>query len=135
MIALSETFRAATRAPFAAGENVTLIVQLALTAKVVPQVAATWAKSPAFAPVNVMLEIVKVVLRLFLTVIVFAGLVVPTVRVWKVKVDGLTDTGAIPVPVKPTDCGVLFALSVIVSAALLDPDVRGANVTPILQDE
>ena len=135
VIALSATSSTATRVPFAVGVNVILTVQFALAASVVPQVVADWAKSPAFAPVNVMPEIVRVVLRLFLTVIFFAVLVVPTVWAVKVKLDGVTDTGAIPVPVKLTDCGLLFALSVTVSDAVFAPGVTGAKVTPILQDE
>ncbi len=135
VIALSATSNTATRAPFAVGVNVILTAQLAPAASVVPQVIADWAKSPAFAPVNVMPEIVRVVLRLFLTVIFFAVLVVPTVWAAKVKLDGVTDTGGVPVPVKLTDCGLLLALSVIVSAAVFAPGVTGANVTLILQDE
>lgn len=120
--------------PFALGVKVILTVQLAPAAKVVPQVVADWAKSPALAPVTVMLEIVNVVLRLFLTVTFFGGLVVPTFCAAKVNFDGVTDTGRTPAPVKLTDCGLLFALSVIVNEAVFAPVVRGANVTLILQD-
>jgi hypothetical protein len=80
-------------------------------------------------------ETVSIVLRLFLTVMFFAVLVVPTFWEANVKLAGVTSTGTIPVPVKLTACGLLFALSVIVSAALFAPGVAGANVTLILQDE
>jgi len=135
VIALSATSSTAARAPFAVGLNVTLTVHFAPAAKVAPQVVADWLKSPAFVPVNVLPDIVRAVGRLFLIVTIFAVLVVPTVWAAKVRLDGVTDTGAIPVPVKLTDCGLLFAPSVIVSAAVFAPGVTGANVTLILQDE
>ena len=132
MSAISST---ATRVPFAVGLNVMLTVHFAPAAKVAPQVVADCPKSPALAPVNELPDIVRVVERLFLMVTIFAALVVPTVWAANVKLDGVTDTGAIPVPVKLTDCGLLFAPSVIVRAAVFAPAVTGANVTLILQDE
>ena len=80
-------------------------------------------------------DIVRAVARLFFTVTVFAALVVPTVWEGKVRLDGVTDTCTTPVPVKLSDCGLLFALSVMVSVADFAPDVAGAKVTLILQDE
>jgi hypothetical protein len=62
----------------AVGVNVTLTVQLASAAKVARQVVADSAKSPAFAPVKVRLDIVSAVVRLFLMVTFFAALVDPT---------------------------------------------------------
>jgi hypothetical protein len=135
VVALSATSSAATRAPVADGVNVTLTVQLAFAAKAAGQVVADSAKSPASAPVNVTPDIVSVVLRLFLTVTFFAALVVPTFWGAKVRLDGVTDTGTTPVPVKVTDCGLLFALSEIVSAAVFAPGVTGSKVTLILHDE
>jgi hypothetical protein len=78
VIALSLIFSTATRLPFAVGVNVILTVQLLPAASVVPQVVADWAKSPAFAPVNVLPDILRVVGRLFLIVTIFAALLVPT---------------------------------------------------------
>jgi len=135
VLALSETSSTATREPFAVGVNVMPTVQLAPAASVGPQVFTDWPKSPGFVPVKVIPEIVKVVGRLFLTVIFFAGLVVPTARAGNVTLDGVTDTGTIPVPVRFTNCGLLFALSVIVRAAVFAPVVTGAKVTLILHDE
>jgi hypothetical protein len=79
VLALSVTLRVALLAPVAEGLNSTLTVQLAPVARLVPQVVADCRKSPAFVPVNVKLRPVSVLARLFLTVTVFAALVVPTV--------------------------------------------------------
>ena len=57
--ALSLMLTLAVRTPFAVGVKVTLIWQLALLAKVVPQLLF-WAKSPALAPVMATPEIVSV---------------------------------------------------------------------------
>jgi len=67
----------AVRVPAAVGRNVTLIVQLALTASVEPQVVVR-AKSPEFVPVIVMPVIDIVALPLLRRVIVLAALVVFT---------------------------------------------------------
>jgi len=65
----------AVRVPAAVGRNVTLIVQLALTASVEPQVVVR-AKSPEFVPVIVMPVIDIVALPLLRRVIVLTALVV-----------------------------------------------------------
>jgi hypothetical protein len=54
------TVTAALRAPVAVGVNVTLIVQLAPAAKLVPQVFV-WPKSPALLPVIAILVMVSAV--------------------------------------------------------------------------
>jgi hypothetical protein len=86
------------------------------------------------APVKVLPDIDRAVGRLFLIVNVFAALVGPTVWAVNVRLDGVTDTGTIPVPVKLTDCGLLFAPSVIVSDAVFAPAVSGANIMLILHE-
>jgi hypothetical protein len=135
VIALSAMFKVATRLPLAAGLNVTLIVQLAPVASVASQVVEDWAKSLAFVPLNVFPDIVNAVGRLFFTMTTLAGLVVPAFCAAKVSLDGVTLTGAIPVPVRLTVWGLLVAVSVIVSVALFDPGVTGSKLVPILQDE
>jgi len=128
-------FKVATRLPLAVGLNVTLIVQLAPAASVDLQVVADWAKSWAFVPLNVFPDMVNAVGSWFFTVTTLAGLVVPTFCEAKVSLEGVTVTGAIPVPVKLTLWGLLVAESVIMSVALFAPVVTGAKVTPILEDE
>jgi hypothetical protein len=128
-------FKLATRLPLAVGLNVTLIVQLAPAGSVALQVVPDWEKSWAFVPLNVFPDIFNAVGRLFFTVMTFGGLVVPTFCAAKVSLDGVTVTGAIPVPVRLTVWGLLVAVSVIVSVALFDPGVTGSKVIPILQDE
>jgi hypothetical protein len=67
----------AVRIPAAVGRNVTLIVQLALTASVEPHVVVR-AKSPEFVPVIVMPAIDIVALPMLRSVIALAALVVFT---------------------------------------------------------
>ena len=64
---------------------------------------------------------------------VLATLVVPTRRLANVRLVGETVTGAIPVPVRATDWGLLEALSVTVRAAVRLPNAEGVNVTVMLQ--
>jgi hypothetical protein len=66
-------------------------------------------------------------------VTVLAALVVPTSSLVNVKLVGETVTGAVPVPVRAIDCGLLEALSVTVSDAVALPKADGVNVTVILQ--
>jgi hypothetical protein len=74
--ALSVMLTAAVRVPLAVGLKVTLILQLAPAANVLPQVWVC-AKSPALVPVIAMLLMVKLVVPVFLRVTVLAALVVP----------------------------------------------------------
>src|SRR5579872_1828570 len=60
-VALSVTLTAAVRVPAAVGVKVTLMVQWAPAATLVPQLL-DWPKSPGSAPVRTMLEIVKTAL-------------------------------------------------------------------------
>jgi hypothetical protein len=78
--------------------------------------------------VKLSLDNVTTVEKLFLIVTIFAELVVPTVCEEKVKLDGVTDTGTTPVPVRLTVCGLLFAPSVTVRVANFAPAVAGVNV-------
>jgi hypothetical protein len=82
-LALSVIVTAPVRVPAAVGLKVTLSVQLALAARLEPQVLV-WEKSP----LAVMLEIVRAPLPLFVSVIVSGGLVVPTTWLPKSYDDG-----------------------------------------------
>lgn len=60
MTAPSEIVRVATRGPFAVGVKVISTEQLEPAVNVDPQVVVWTAKSPAFVPVGLMLEIARV---------------------------------------------------------------------------
>src|SRR5258708_1637278 len=101
--------RLALREPVAAGVKVTLIVQLAAAATLVPQVFVC-TKSLLCAPVTVMLVIVKLAFPVLVRVTVCAVLVVPTDSAAKGRLPGVRLTpGAevTPVPVTFTICGLL----------------------------
>jgi hypothetical protein len=98
---LSVTVTAALRAPVAVGVNVTLILQMAPTATLVPQVFV-WLKSPLFAPVIVMLLMLSAAVPVFESVTACAVLLVLTSWLLNVSDAGERLTaGATPVPVKP----------------------------------
>ena len=100
---------APVRVPAWVGEKVTLIEQLAPTAKLLGQLLV-WAKSPLAA----MLLNVSAAPPLLVTVIACPPLVVPTCRLLKIKLLGLSVTAA----------GVLPAVTVMLEPAL--------NSTPLL---
>ena len=66
---------------------------------------------------------------LFVTVTVFAALVVVSTWFPKPRVRGLTVTGTTPFPVNETICGLLLALSLMVKVPVREPSVVGVNVT------
>jgi hypothetical protein len=68
----------AVRVPVTVGLKVTLMLQLAPGVNELPQVCVS-AKSPALTPVSAMLLMLKVVVPTFVSVVVLAALVVPTV--------------------------------------------------------
>ena len=129
--ALSVTESVAVLVPVANGEKVTVILQLAPVARVEPHVLVS-EKSPVFAPVKLMLEIVSDEPG-FWRVMDTDGLVVPSGWAAKVTLPGLKVTGAAPLPVSDTDCVPLPALSVSVREAVREPIARGVNVTLIVQ--
>lgn len=114
--------------PCPSGLNSTPIVQVDPAATVV-QVLLLTAKSP----VTVGADTVSDVLRWFVRVTVFAALVVPDAWLEKLKLVGETVAGAVPLPLRLTDCGLLAALSVNVRVPLAVPIVVGSNVTPTEQ--
>jgi hypothetical protein len=94
----------------------------------VPQVLV-WAKSP----VTVTLVIDNAVLRLFVRVATLGLLVVPRVRLANVSVAGDNPTATIPVPLVLIVCGLLVALSVMVTVPVAAPTTVGVNITAIMQ--
>ena len=77
---------------------------------------------------------VRELLRLFVTVTVFAALVEPTVSLPKLRLVGETVTGAVPVPESVTVCGLPLALSPMLSdAAGAAPVVTGLKVSMTVQ--
>lgn len=125
----------AARAPAAAGAKETLAVQAAPLASEPAQEVAVCTKSPGFAPPNAKPVSEILVGRTFLIVMTLAALVVPTFCFENGRDAGVTDTGRTPVPERATVCGLLFALSAIVSVAVCAPLTVGAKMTPILHDE
>jgi len=69
------------------GLNVTLIVQLVLAASVLPHVVV-FEKSTAFVPVIVMLDIVRVALPVFVSVMACPLLLVPIIWLLKLRLVG-----------------------------------------------
>ena len=112
----------------------TLIVQLALGARVWPQVLV-WLKSPALLPVIAMLAMFSVAFPLLLMEMVSDGLDDPTSRLLKTKLPGESViAGALmPIPVRETICGLPTALSAIMMAPVRVPVAVGVNVTKMLQ--
>lgn len=70
---------------------------------------------------------------LFVNVMVFAALVVPTVTVPKFSLAGEIESSGRPVPERAKTCGVFTALSAIVSAPDIDPVIEGVKLTETVQ--
>src|ERR1700680_1619492 len=90
-VASSVTFNVAVRVPAAAGEKVTLMVQLWPAGRLGPQLLIS-AKSLAFVPVNPMLVMFSGTVWLLFKVTTWAGLVVPVDCALKVRLAGETVT-------------------------------------------
>lgn len=137
--ALSVTLTAALRVAATAGVNVTLIVQLAPAARVFEPVGQVFvcAKLAEFAPVIVMPLMLSAALPLLVRVMLFAGLVLPTLTLPKLRLVGLSVTagavGFCPVPLKAMACGLLAALSAMLTLAVREPVADGVNVTLMVQ--
>ena len=130
---MSVTLNVVVRLPEAAGVKVTLMVQLAPTARLAPQ-PLVWAKSPLLVPVIAMLLIVNGALPLFVSVTAWAALVVLTD--WfpnPTEVGDRLAAGAVPVPVRLAVRGLPVPLSVTVSVALRVPEAVGLKVTLMVQ--
>jgi hypothetical protein len=119
-------------APGAAGEKVTLSVQVAFTASCAGAAGQSFvcAKSAEFVPSTPMLAIVSGAVPEFCRVVLCAALVVPTVWPAKVRLAGVRVTaGAVPVPLSAAVCGLPGALSVMETLAERLPAPPGVNVT------
>ena len=104
---------AAARLPEAVGVKVTFTVQLAPIAKLLLQLFVC-EKSPACAPVTVMLAMVKAMVPVLVKVTACAGLADPTYSLPKEMLAGARETAADkPVPLRLIVCGELNALSLI----------------------
>ena len=135
-VAESVKVSVAVRVPAAVGVNVTLTVQLPEPAKVVPQVFAEMAKSPALAPEMAMLVMLIDAVPALARVTDCGELVELTLVAAKVRLAGVTDAFAVllvPVPVNATVCGLFVAESVKVSVAVRVPAAAGVNVTLTVQ--
>ena len=136
MLALSATAKVALREPVAVGVKVTLIVQVALAAKVegLRGQLLVCPKSPGLVPVKPMLVMVSAAPLGFESVTALAVLVMPTLWLPKSGTgEGDRLGGAVPVPETPAVWGLLLALSVTVKVALRDPVAAGVKVTLMVQ--
>jgi guanyl-specific ribonuclease Sa len=133
--ALSATLSEAETAPTAVGLKVTEMAQEALAASELPQVL-DWAKTEAFVPVKETPLMDKAAVPVFLSVMVCAAAVEPTLVAAKVRVVGerLTAGTPTPVPVRMRVCGVLGALSLKLSVAVKVPAAVGLKVKVVRQD-
>ena len=128
---LSVTLRDAERAPVAAGSKITLMVQLAFAARLLPQLLVC-EKSPGLVPVKLMRAIEAAVVPVLVRVTGAGALVVPTF--WSPKFTPMGER-VITVPTPPSDtvCGLVLALSVTVSVPVAFPFAAGLKVTLIWQ--
>lgn len=127
--ALSVIVTAPLRVPVAVGVNLTLILQLDPTVTDEPHVVVR-----EKLPLAAMLLIFSAAVPVFLNVTLCEGLVVPTVCEPKLKlVDDRLTTGAVPMPVRLTVCGLPPALWVMVIAPVRVPVAVGVNVTLMVQ--
>jgi len=132
-LALSVMLTEAVRVPGAEGVNLTLIVQLPPAATELPHVLVC-AKSLAFVPVTARLVMLKLAFPVLLRVMGCTALVVPRVWLPKVRLVAVRlTTGAVPVPVRLTVCGLPLALSVMLTEAVRVPGAVGVNLTLIVQ--
>src|ERR1700722_4878962 len=93
LAASSVTLKVATFAPTLPGENITLIVHVAVLATLAPQVVVS-ENSEALAPVIVMDEMLSVAPELLLSVITRAALEVPTAWFPNARLVGVKSTGS-----------------------------------------
>ena len=127
------TFRVPFRDPLAVGIKLTVMLQLAPGARVLPQVVLL--KSPGLLPVRVMLVTDNTAYELvlvFVSMAVWGGAVCPTVVLGNVMVAGVSVTvalGTVPVPVRVRVCDPALILSVRIMDAGRDIACVGLNVT------
>src|SRR5712692_310455 len=119
----------ALRTPAAVGLKVTFAVHLALGARGDDETQlSVSAKSPAFVPPIATPVTVSDPVPVFCKLMPCAELVLPTVRLANVRLEGESvAVEAMPVPVRPMLCGLPAALSVKFNAAFSAPDTLGVN--------
>src|ERR1035438_599561 len=127
--ALSVNVSVPACAPVAVGEKVTPTLHVAPAATLAPHVLLAMAKSPLVA----ILVIVRAVFSLLVRVTNFAALILPSRTAPKPKLLAESVTGWTPVPPRLAVCGLVGALCVTASVAVLLPVPVGVNVTVILQ--
>jgi hypothetical protein len=130
LLAVSDTLSVPVRVPTTVGVKVTLIVHFLPAPSEVVQVLVC-AKSPA----TDMPKIVTAALKLLVSVTEMGLLVVPTVRLEKLRLVEERLTGSTPVPVMLMVCGLLLALSVRITDPVTAPVAVGVKVTEIVQLE
>jgi hypothetical protein len=120
--------------PVVIGANVTVIVQLAPTATLLPQLLL-WLNEFQEPEFMTKFEMLSEALPAFESVTVCGALVVPTFCWPNVRLvaERFATGSETPVPAKLTVCGLPLALSVMVSEALREPAAEGVNVTLIAQ--
>ncbi len=114
---LSLTCNVPVRVPVCVGAKITLILQLDLAARLEEQVVVETLKSPV-VEIEMLLSARLCLLE---SVNTFAGLLLPTVSACKVALTGVSVACTVPVPDSVTLCGLLGALSLIVSAPVRAP--------------
>ena len=107
LLAESVTCKVPVAVPTAVGVNTTLILHVALEVNCAAHVVDETLNSP----VVVMTMFLRIVLWWLSSVNTFAALVAPTVVFANVAVAGVNTTGASPVPLNVTVCGLFEALS------------------------
>jgi len=133
-VTLSPTVIEAESEPAVVGLNVTAIVQVALTARLLVQVVVS-VKLPEFVPVTLMEVRLRLALPVFFTVTVCAALATPTVVLAKLSEAGLKEIAGTPTPVpeRATVCGEPEPLSATLTEAVRDPVAVGLKATLIVQ--
>jgi hypothetical protein len=127
--ALSAKVRVPVAAPTAVGENVTPTWQRAPAARLVVQVLIETANGAA-----VVMEVIDSATDCTLVrVTVLAELVAPTTVELKLKLFEDNVTGALPLPLRFTVCGLVATSSVKVRVPVALPSAVGLNVTPTVQ--
>jgi hypothetical protein len=134
---LSVTLNVAVAAPAVVGRNVTLMVQLAPTASVLPQLLVCANNADDTPPMVTEME-VAVAALLLVRVTVCPGLVVLMVWLPNATVVGARNTavGATEtLPTSETICGLPEALSAMLRAAVSVEFVEGVKIMPMVQLE
>ena len=133
--ALSAIEREPVSAPTTFGLNSTETVQLAATAREVPQVVADLRNEVELVPVMVSDVSVKAAVPVFFTVTTCAAVVDPTFVEANVRpvADRATLGAVVPVPFRVTVCGEPVALSAIERDAVGAPATVGLNSTETVQ--